>query len=609
MFPKHWWLEAVTKYDEGEDRARVVEAHAMRMDCARRVDVSDCDDVVGALLQRLCDEGAAFVWTWDISFVGAFLDYHAVKNGLPRYDVAEKRPGLRGHSGRVSEACWDAYYTPLRGLINFKCTLARSRKTHENRGGKVGALHTVEYRGLGLFFPQLHREEIESYMKIEEGEPVERGARMLARAFEALSAVVGEDFSAPAYLKRIYTIGGAARRFYLRLRYPGSGGTLGPYHKDHFCDEDFEDYFRERRLQLAGMCVFPEERAHDFLEDVHLNKYDVNGLYTATANTCGEISYPRESTWEDFIRDRDPAHVYIAVFKDFIAYRKEGMPNIFEDPFSGTVPNVIHIVHEYAMFRELYDALKNYYEIEEFDLLHVFVCQRRPDPAMEAYNEFFDDMKERAGMSGDVVVRRLAKSMLNNLIGKFLQKTKYETIEPYFDEEMDKLQFRRGPFKNNWKRGHFDFIRGAYIYTMARVKVMNDIAHLCAFEGERLRDHHFYTDTDSIVTDSVFPPDMVDPFRIGAYKLEKVYNSFGVIGKKVYFGSTDEDAELTCAGIPKGLVLRELRDVYGDSLTPREIFDILISGARFPVPRSIRCRGGAVKKVVLVSVTEIDVQF
>ena len=69
----------------------------------------------------------------------------------------------------------------------------------------------------------------------------------------------------------------------------------------------------------------------------------------------------------------------------------------------------------------------------------------------------------------------------------------------------------------------------------------------------------------------------------------------------------DGEDHVTCAGITKGTILREIRDAYGEDLPPEKIHAILTSGARFPVDREIRTRGGAMLETVFIGLQEIDI--
>lgn len=599
---KTWFFTFTTEYDDVEERAYFTGVRAVRLDGGARFEVTGADSLE-RFYEALNNRGAVFAFCWNMGYFGTFCDLYALRKGMPTFkDAAKRKTG--GRNKAAAQECFTTLYAGGRGVLSFRLTLKRTHMTHEYRSGKIGGLHTVEYRGLSVFFHERGIEYVAGDLGVKVDDELEAGRIILSLWAEAFTRLVGEDVLSVAYLRKVYTIGGAAKRYYLRIKCPN--GNIKTYHKTHDADEEMEDYLRTRHLQLSGLCFFPNALRGELVTG-GVKKYDVNGLYSATANTCGELTYPREATFEEFIRDRESGAKYIIIVRNFIAYRKPNMPNVFMDWITGGNGDVIQIESDFACFRELWDTLRLFYDFEEFDVIRVFKMRKIHDPAIVKYNDHFQEEKARAARLGDQTMRELAKNMLNNLVGKFTQQTKYVEIIPTYDAVHDRVDFKQGEVVDNWKNGHFDFVRGAYIYTMARVKVMQDVYHFCTMDGTAA-SRHYYTDTDSIITDAELPADVVDPFRLGAYKLEREYSAFGVIGKKVYYGRTVEGVdELTVAGIPKGLVMREIRELYGEDLTVSQVWQILLSDAAYAVPHCTRVSGGGHYSPVLVRVREIDI--
>ena len=539
-------------------------------------------DNIYSLFEGLNNLGAAYVFVWDMSFFGCFCDYWALKTGLKTAADAERANAY----GRVNEECFSVMYAAGRGVTNFRLTLRRTAKTHNFGSGRKGGLHTVEYRGMSAFFPGLKPDE--TALKCGGGEGVDALRNIFNEWVRIYTHLSGEDVLKSNYMRKVYTIGGAAKRKYLKTKY--GKDSLSAYQKEHPQAEVLEDYYRERRLLLSGMCFFPDSNARE-LYSIPLKKYDVNSLYTSVADNVGALAPPEKTDFENFIRDRSSDYVYIIVVRDFCAYKKKNAPPVFQTPF-GTCEsgNIVQIKEQFAMFRDLWDALHKFYLFEDFEVMSVMRCRRIDDPAIREYNLFFETEKISAEVRGDSLMRRVSKLFMNNIIGKFVQKTKYIPITPVLDKARDMVTFERGDLVDNWEKGHFDYIRGAYIYTMARVRVMNDIYKLLGPEAGK---HHFYTDTDSIVTDVSFPPDSVDSKVIGKYKIERIYEHFGVIGKKIYYGyDSEHGGELTCAGVQKGLCLRVIKETYGE-LSPQDVFKVLTSDIKYSIPRVERVSGGA----------------
>lgn len=578
----------VTVFD-GE-RAEVVKASVLSADGTIRREY----DSIYSLYEGINNLGAVYVFVWDMSMFGCFCDYWALKTGLKTAADAERA----NIYGRVNEECFSVMYAAGRGVTNFRLTLRRTAKTHNYGSGRKGGLHTVEYRGMNAFFSGMKFADVAA--KCGGGEGVDALCNVFNEWARIYTRLAGEDVLTHNYMRKVYTIGGAAKRKYLKTRYGKI--SLSAYQKEHPQVEALEDYYRERHLLLSGACFFPDDNAGK-LYDIPLKKYDVNSLYTYIADTVGELGTPEKTDFDHFIRDRTGEYAYIIVVRDFCAYRKRGAPPVFQSPFktceSGTI---IQIKEQFAMFRDLWDALHKFYLFEDFEVMSVMRCKIIDDPHMRTYNEFFEHEKMHAEETRDALMRKTSKLFMNNLIGKFVQKTKYIPITPVLDRVRDMVVFERGDLVDNWERGHFDYIRGAYIYTKSRVKIMNDIYKLL---GKNAGAHHFYTDTDSIVTDIEFPPEIVDGKAIGKYKIEREYTYFGVIGKKIYYGYSPENGgELTCAGVPKGLCLSAISETYGE-LSPPEVFRVLTMDIKYSIPRTERVSGGAAKIYLDQKISEI----
>lgn len=599
VVPRHkiWWLDFAVSTDTG--RACIVSADLVRVSDGKKLSFRGAD-LIDELLQTICNNGACIVWVWDMSYFGAFCDYFALKYGLPDFKDARKREGCNG----AAEPCYSCLYSAGHGVLNFRLTLRRTRKTHEYGGGKIGGLHTVEYRGLRSFFGNETREEVQGVCGLSADCTAENGAELYKSWYISFCDLVGENVESLHYLRKVYTIGGAARRKYLRIKY--GKDSLKEYQKEHFQLEKIDDYFRGRKLLLPGMCICPFWSRGELITG-DIKKYDVNGLYTDTANKAGDLGAPVECTAEDFFNDHSGAYVYIIVMKDVSAWRKPGMPAVFVNPFHRSAGNHIEIENEIAMFRELFEELQNFYEIDEFTPVKYVRMERFGDPAIVEYNHYFQDEKERATQENLPVHRSINKLFLNSFIGKFSQNTKYIKQVGIYEPQTDSIRFIPGDLVDNWEKGHFHFIRGAYIYVMARVKVMQDMRQIFS-DQRRAERHHFYTDTDSIVTDLELPEEWIDEKQTGKYKIEKRYKAFCAINQKVYYARTAEGAdEVTAAGVRKGLIVSQIKDKYGD-LTEREFYEILRdSNTVFQMDVVQRFSGGAARFTQPVRLSEIDV--
>lgn len=579
---------AVIDYEYKRGRGGKVKITAVRLKYlnGKVKDFGGLDD----LLEWCTNDRTALIFAYDFNFLGGFLDYWAFSKGIPLYDPDKTARAANGIS--IAEECWNALYTGA-GMLNFRITLKRTKSTHRQalRRGR-DSYHTTEFRGLSPYYGGLKLSEARKGLKLPKLDKCDLLIKLVEYAQYAYKEIGGFDFLSAHFLQSTYTVGRAARSLYLTIRYDKD--SLRTYQKEHPQSEELEDYFRERRLLFGGMCITnPNYRGKLFIRKPpnSIKKYDVNGLYSWTANKCGELCPPEESDIDTFYSDESGDYTYILILRGLLAFRKVDKSAVFADPFTGIEDNVIDFETEYAIFGELFKALDDFYDVEEGRIIKVFRCRKLPDPAMNKYNERLVAFKDKGRREDNRALYVIAKIFLNALIGKFLQATKCATIEPYYDPDEDTVFIQHGKSVNNWEKQHFDFIRGAYIYTMARVKVMGDLVRV--FDGKNMIAHHWYTDTDSILTDIPFPADMLSQTELGKYKVEAEYNAFGVICKKVYYGrNTDGEDKLTCAGVPKEEIIKLLANAYPQGLTPFQYFDFLNNGTELELPTRMRTRGG-----------------
>lgn len=547
-------------------------------------------DGLSALLEWCTNDRVAMVFVYDFNFFGGFLDYYAFTHNIPFYDKENTKRARNGFS--LAQECWSALYT-ANGMLNFRITLKRSKSTHRQalRRGCI-SYHTTEFRGLAPYYGGLKLSEARAGLGLKNCTKSELLIKLIEYAQCVYKEIGDFDFLSAHFLQSTYTAGRAARSLYLKIRYDKD--SLKTYQKQHPQSEELEDYFRERRLLLGGMCIAnPHYRGALCLRKppASIKKYDVNGLYSFVANECGELGAPELSDIDTFYSDGGNKYAYILILRGLVAYRKPDKSGVFDDPFSHIEDNVIEFNTEYAIFGDLFKELEEFYDIEEGKIIRVYRCLKIPDPAIIEYNNRLVYFKDKGRDTGDRPLYMISKIFLNSLIGKFLQATKAATIEPYYDKACDMVRLKVGATVNNWERQHFDFIRGSYIYTMARVKVMRDLIRV--FEGKKMYFKHLYTDTDSIVTDIDFPDELLSSTELGKYKIEARYSAFGVICKKVYYGRTLEgEDKLIAAGLPKEELIKAIAKAFPSGVTPQQYFDFLNSDTPLELPTRMRCSGG-----------------
>ncbi len=545
-------------------------------------------EALSALFEWSVCAGVNMLYVWDFYIFGMFCDTWALRSGITQYSEDIKR----NERGQVQEECWSALYSGNNGILNFRYTGQRTHRIWKHENLRVGGFHQVEVRGLCAYYGSRHRAEISQNLGIVEKDTVEELKILLDVCAEGYEAVTGTSFFDPQFVVSTYSPGGAGQQLYLKLRYNKTRKAgLKAYQKEHPQSEAIEDYYRQRKLLLGGICYANRRLVGELLLS-RVNtwrKYDANGLYSSVCIDAGELGEPEASDFETFKKDKSGEYAYIITVYGLTMFLKPHRAEVFNDPFTADQSSTIMIENEYALWGELWEALEEYYDIEEYKVINVMRCKKRADPAMAEYMHKVLDLKAQAKIDNNKPAYLISKIFANALLGRFSQHHKYTTFEPFYDKEQDIVLFRATGWKNEWESRHFDYLRGSYIYTLARVKVMIDA--LCAL-GDDMQYSWAYTDTDSIITNKPFPAAMLDATASGKYKVEETYQCFGIICKKGYYGRNvaGEDC-YTLAGIPKRKFLEYIHNTF-PLATPRELFEYIKNDSELSLEVRTRARGG-----------------
>lgn len=545
-------------------------------------------EALAALFEWSVCAGVNMLYVWDFYIFGMFCDTWALRNGIPQYSEDVKRNDY----GQVEESCWSALYSGNNGILNFRYTGQRTHRVWKHENLRVGGFHQVEVRGLCAYYGSRHRAEISQNLGILEKDTVEELKILLEACANGYEAITGTSFFDPNFVVSTYSPGGAGQQLYLKLRYnKARKAGLKAYQKEHPQSEAVEDYYRQRKLLLGGICYANRRLVGELLFS-RVNtwrKYDANGLYSSVCVDAGELGEPEASDFETFKKDKSGEYAYILTVYGLTMFLKPHRAEVFNDPFTADSSPTIMIENEYALWGELWEALEEYYDIEEYKVINVMRCKKREDTAMAAYMRKVLALKESAKVNNDKSTYLISKIFANALLGRLSQHHKYTTFAPFYDKEQDIVLFRAAGWKNEWGSRHFDYLRGSYIYTLARVKIMKDALRGL---GADMQYSWAYTDTDSIVTNKPFPAEMVDVTVSGKYKVEETYKCFGIICKKGYYGRNvaGEDC-YTLAGIPKRKFLEHIHNAF-PSATPRELFNYIKNDSELNLEVRTRARGG-----------------
>lgn len=549
----------------------------------------ESDSNFDELIKRVLMLNFDFVFVADGAHFFAFLDDYAERHGLklPPAGVkanAVKTEAIERHDGDAE------YYSRTLWL-----KVPRPGTRHKR------ICRTVFFN----FKPLVGTSDIDELAELliehnpEVWEPYEEILPLAVMSY----AVEYEKISGEAFLTdrgpAVWTMGGAAKRYYLALKYPDIRvGRLRRYQNSHPQIEAFEYSMREKKLLLPGTL---------YVKDIGklqgaCAKYDINSLFPATELRLRELGKPTLATFEEYsnrARAGGFNFEYIVVFRHLDLELKPGMPAIFSNPFeqyTGDNSQIVEINNSWACFAPFFDTLQIFYNVRDMELERIYklpFISDQHDPAMSLFVNQLYEGKTRARQSGNKMLASLYKFFLNNLHGKFAQKT----VATDYIYKLEDNVIKRSPLplidseiKNEWQRKHFDFIRGAYIYSMSRVRYLKTLYYAFMFDRRNAAQNIYYIDTDSVITDIEPCSAYISNIALGDFKLEKIFTEFEAIRPKVYWGRTHSgEIDLTCAGMDKNAVLAALK-----GKSDREIHELLTDPqTKFKTKILSRCPGGA----------------
>lgn len=386
---------------------------------------------------------------------------------------------------------------------------------------------------------------------------LEKAVYHFAKIYERIT---GDNFFTK-YGPAVWTMGSAAKKFYLKLRYPEcSFARLKRYQNTHPQNEDFEYQMREQKLLLPGTLYCKSLNVQYGLA----YKYDINSLFPATEYDLNELGKPSPSTIDEFLMPVNDQFEYIAVIDNITLKVKKNMPSIFSNPFeqyTGKNDDVIFINQPWAVFKPFFIILQKFYNIADLSINKVYRLPKLgKDKALQKFIDILFAEKTITKKTGEKFANMIAKQFINNLHGKLAQKT----YRIKYDYELDdgivkKIRSPLHSLKDEWREKHFNFIQGAYVYTMSKVHYLNKLINTFDWKNN-MREHIFYIDTDSVITD-IYTSNVSD-YKLGEFKAEHDFHGFIVFAPKVYFGYDYRTGlELVAAGTDKNAVLKRIAEL------------------------------------------------
>lgn len=259
---------------------------------------------------------------------------------------------------------------------------------------------------------------------------------------------------------------------------------------------------------------------------------DVNSLYPFVMSTY-DLPYGEPIAFEDkYIFDKGFPY-YVQKIKVNMCLREKGIPCILNKS-KGVDCNYIVDTQENTSCGSLIELTLTNFDLElmfkNYEIFEIKYCGgykfRVRNDMFTAYINKFYEMKETATIEGNGALRCIAKLFLNSLYGKFGQNPVRRRKLPYIDIE-NKVKFYKTEKTTSKK---FNYLPVAvFITALARYKVINDIMKIGI-------DNWVYTDTDSILSLTPFPSEMVDDKKLGKYKVEQIFKKCRILGPKTYYG-------------------------------------------------------------------------
>lgn len=179
----------------------------------------------------------------------------------------------------------------------------------------------------------------------------------------------------------------------------------------------------------------------------------------------------------------------------------------------------------------------------------------------DTYIDKWTEAKIKASKEGNAGMRFISKRFLNSLYGKFGQDVQNINKVPYMDEDGQVRYYYSEPKP---KKGLY-IAMASFITSYARRVTITSAQKITDdYVAGRSRNQFIYADTDSLhldCPDGEIPTCLdIDPYRLGAWKLESKFRRAKFIRQKTYIEELTEDVDnpeptdwrmkITVAGMP-----------------------------------------------------------
>lgn len=547
---------------------------------------------IGRVLYNVAARRYDYIFVYD-DLLWCFLDAYCLDNHFTNYDE------LKDDSGKKKRIPANTYCERSGSGAPYtrKIWIASIKEGSTDRHKRVHAVTFVNFApvvGMPKFADAVKAFGLKGMYN--SAKRVETFREIIHQFDECFNMVTGTPYlgEKPAS----WTAGGLARAYYLKRKYPylkTNSERLNAYQRNHPANEEAELHYRDGALLLGGI-LYKQYGIEKKVLTGHIRKYDCNGLYSFIGRNAPEFKSFSEievNTYFDAKANNISlgGAAYIFKITRLVMSVKDNMPPIFTNPFNEEEHDDIYINRPYYIFSNLLDELYRFYDIHVIEVEKVIICNGHHDSTIQEYVNLFDALKRRGKKENNAAFAFMGKFFNNNLIGKFSQhtatfKSKLIEVDGVVERQYaDEVQ-------SVWKSQHFDFVRGAYIYIMARCYIMEILYGLMKFNGWK-SENLYYIDTDCFITSDIMPAGLLSDYLLGNFKVENEYSVLKFITYKRYVGyDIHTGLSVKCAGIQNEALTDYIENTQDYCQCPyKEIFEC-IDHAEIKTPILRRCRGG-----------------
>lgn len=286
--------------------------------------------------------------------------------------------------------------------------------------------------------------------------------------------------------------------------------------------------------------------------------YDVNSIYPYVMRRK-KLPYGEPIRFEGAYEYDDLYDVYIINFTCEFEIKEDMLPTLqikgsrffgereYLKSSNGELTTLVMTSVDFELFKKHYDI----YNIEFIGGWKF----KSSDTLFVDYIDYWVDVKIQADKDGNKGMRTLAKLMLNNLYGKFAVNPRSIMKYPTYKDGLIKYE----TFTDKPREPLYVAV-ACFITAYAR--------ELTISSAQNNYDRFLYADTDSIHLEGKEDGKglWIDPYELGAWKLEYVFDKGKFVRAKSYIEEVDGVNEIRCAGLPHGLHPKITFDNFKDGL-------------------------------------------